>query len=95
MLLLEVDSGAISRHSMPNCFSELCRAALNVFQKSSATPGEEPLLSNSTVVTYVGLDRREGLVSIAKQLLQSECFVISPLRSRLLKVMAQKLTSAH
>ncbi|KAI9570198.1 Rsm22-domain-containing protein [Boletus coccyginus] len=44
--------------------------ALNVFQKPSATPGEEPLLANSTVVAYLGLDRREGLVSIAKQLLQ-------------------------
>ncbi|KAG6380818.1 mitochondrial small ribosomal subunit Rsm22-domain-containing protein [Boletus reticuloceps] len=46
-------------------------AALNVFQKPSTTPGEEPLLANSTVVTYLGLDQREGLVSIAKQLLQN------------------------
>ncbi|KAF8433554.1 mitochondrial small ribosomal subunit Rsm22-domain-containing protein [Boletus edulis BED1] len=46
-------------------------AALNVFQKPSATSEEEPLLANSTVVTYLGLDQREGLVSIAKQLLQN------------------------
>ncbi|KAH0837964.1 mitochondrial small ribosomal subunit Rsm22-domain-containing protein [Lanmaoa asiatica] len=45
-------------------------ATLNVFQKPSTTPGEGPLLANSTVVTYLGLDQREGLVSIAKQLLQ-------------------------
>ncbi|KAG9313997.1 mitochondrial small ribosomal subunit Rsm22-domain-containing protein [Chiua virens] len=45
-------------------------ATLNVFQKPCTSSGEGPLLANSTVVTYLGLDRREGLMSIAKQLLK-------------------------
>ncbi|KAF9245720.1 hypothetical protein BU15DRAFT_85441 [Melanogaster broomeanus] len=45
-------------------------AALNAFQKTSVTPGEGPLLANSGVVTYLGIDKREGLVAIGKQLLQ-------------------------
>ncbi|KAF9225375.1 hypothetical protein BS17DRAFT_778516 [Gyrodon lividus] len=45
-------------------------AALNTFQKTSVTPGEGPLLTNSSIVTYIGIDKRDGLVSIGKQLLQ-------------------------
>lgn len=56
-----------------------------MFQKPSAITGEGPLLANSTVVTYLGLDQREGLVSIAKQLLQSRSFCTSPVSFKLLK----------
>ena len=57
-------------------FTRFRRAALNVFQKSSAASGEGPLLANSTVVTYLGMDRREGLMSIAKRLLQSKWLLL-------------------
>lgn len=67
---------------------------MNVFQKPSPTSGEEPLLANSTVVSYLGLDRREGLVSIAKQLLQSEYFIFHPFH-RVVELSAQKPSLVH
>ncbi|KIL01021.1 hypothetical protein PAXRUDRAFT_821028 [Paxillus rubicundulus Ve08.2h10] len=45
-------------------------AALNTFQKTCLTPGEGPFLANSSVIAYLGIDKRDGLVSIGKQLLQ-------------------------
>ncbi|KAF8841935.1 hypothetical protein BDN67DRAFT_966448 [Paxillus ammoniavirescens] len=45
-------------------------AALNTFQKPCLTPGDGPLLANSSIIAYLGIDKRDGLVSIGKQLLQ-------------------------
>jgi hypothetical protein len=49
------------------------RAALNTFQKTCLTPGEGPLLANSSIIAYLGIDKRDGLVSVGKQLLQGVC----------------------
>ena len=32
---------------------------------------DRPLVDNSSVISYIGIDKRDGLVSIGKQLLQS------------------------
>ncbi len=50
------------------------RAAAHVFQKpltpdSSSEPVDAQIM-NSTVATYLGLDKREGLVSIGRRLLK-------------------------
>ncbi|KIJ66366.1 hypothetical protein HYDPIDRAFT_180817 [Hydnomerulius pinastri MD-312] len=45
-------------------------ATLSTFQKGAISTGDGPLLANSSVVTYLGIDKRDGLVSIGKQLLQ-------------------------
>lgn len=65
-----------------------------MFQKPSATPGEEPVLANSTVAAYLGLDQREGLVSIAKQLLQSNALYFTP-SFKAAEAIAQKPSLVH
>ncbi|KAH7886180.1 mitochondrial small ribosomal subunit Rsm22-domain-containing protein [Phlebopus sp. FC_14] len=45
-------------------------AALYAFQKTPIVGEDGPHLSKSNVVSYVGIDKREGLVSIGKQLLR-------------------------
>ncbi|KAH7922862.1 Rsm22-domain-containing protein [Leucogyrophana mollusca] len=48
-------------------------ASLNSFQKaptSETVVEDDPRLSNSSIITYLGIDKREGLVSIGKRLLK-------------------------
>ncbi|KAI6153974.1 mitochondrial small ribosomal subunit Rsm22-domain-containing protein [Pisolithus tinctorius] len=45
-------------------------AALNAFRKDPTFEEAGSLVSNSSITSYVGIDKREGLVGIGKQLLQ-------------------------
>ena len=50
------------------------RACAHVFQRESLRSGDSDvsadlLIANSTLASYVGLDRREGLVNIGRRLL--------------------------
>jgi hypothetical protein len=53
----------------------LHRAAMHTFQKPSNPENdiaqENPQLRHSTIVEYRGIDKREGLIAIAKRLLRS------------------------
>lgn len=44
---------------------------MNIFQKPSSA-SEEPRLSTSNISTYLGIDKRDGLVSIGKRLLRGD-----------------------
>lgn len=54
----------------------IVRASMYAFQKpSNAESGisaEDPRIAHSNILTYTGIDKREGLVTIAKRLLRSE-----------------------
>lgn len=51
---------------------------MHSFQKSSPSTtedvnvGDESLLANTTVSAYLGIDKRDGLVSIGKKLLEGD-----------------------
>jgi hypothetical protein len=51
------------------------RAAMHAFQKppdsEKGISEDEPQLRHSNIITYTGIDKREGLVTIAKRLLRS------------------------
>jgi len=51
------------------------RAAMHAFQKppnpEKGILENDPQLRNSNIITYTGIDKREGLVTIAKRLLRS------------------------
>jgi hypothetical protein len=47
-----------------------CRAALTAFQKPEVSGLEEPDLSQSTVHSYTGIDKRDGLTAIGKRLVE-------------------------
>ncbi|OAX42679.1 Rsm22-domain-containing protein [Rhizopogon vinicolor AM-OR11-026] len=44
-------------------------ASLNTFQKPTSA-SEEPRLSTTNIITYLGIDKRDGLVAIGKRLLR-------------------------
>ena len=48
------------------------RASLHSFQKSLdlADKVDEPTIANSTIISYLGIDKREGLINIGKRLLR-------------------------
>ncbi|KAG2756344.1 Rsm22-domain-containing protein [Suillus brevipes Sb2] len=48
-------------------------ASMNIFQKPSSA-SEEPRLSTSNISTYLGIDKRDGLVAIGKRLLRDTDF---------------------
>lgn len=47
------------------------RTALDALHKGPRREEDRPLVDNSSVTSYIGIDKRDGLVSIGKQLLQS------------------------
>ena len=55
------------------------RASLHAFQQSKEAVDEafvdEPELHRSNVLTYLGIDKREGLVSMGKRLLKGIFFL--------------------
>jgi hypothetical protein len=48
---------------------------MNTFQKPTST-SEEPRLSTSNIITYLGIDKRDGLVAIGKRLLRGDVCVL-------------------
>ena len=54
---------------------------------------EKLSLGDSKIQSYLGIDKREGLVAIAKRLLQSKVFPSS--RSTLFNVMRRRQTQRH
>jgi hypothetical protein len=53
-----------------------CRASACSFQNNHGTDMEKLSLGDSKIQTYLGIDKRDGLVAIAKRLLQSEFFLL-------------------
>ena len=57
------------------------RASTHVFQKPEVSDSvREPIdaqIANSTVTTYLGLDKREGLVNIGRRLLEGTPIILS------------------
>lgn len=55
---------------------KLNRAAAHAFQKSNASQasasGEDPKMAESKLMSYIAFEKREGLVSIGKRLLNSK-----------------------
>ena len=73
-------SGSINLHSKP-CNTQTdgsFRASLYSFQTAPHTENENAVndlqIANSSVMTYLGIDKREGLVTIGKRLLRSAYF---------------------
>lgn len=52
---------------------------MHAFQKqANAEKGfspEDPKIANSHIISYTGIEKREGLVTIAKRLLRSRCLL--------------------
>jgi hypothetical protein len=53
-----------------------CRASAYSFQATHGTDMEKLSLGDSKIQSYLGIDKREGLVAIAKRLLQSKLFAL-------------------
>ena len=55
------------------------RASTHTFQKPAdagkGSPREDPKIANSHIISYTGIEKREGLVTIAKRLLRSWCLL--------------------
>lgn len=76
-----VDSGAYRKSGFLSTTVDAIsfRASLHAFQKpenaETGISADNLQLRHSTILTYTGIDKREGLVTIAKRLLRSMCFV--------------------
>lgn len=52
---------------------------MHAFQKLADArkgfPREDPKIANSHIISYTGIEKRDGLVTIAKRLLRSLCLL--------------------
>lgn len=74
-----VDSGMSQRQCMVSLVYSPCesRASMHAFQEQARNDTHnttfEPVLSHSSISSYLGIDKRDGLSSMAKHLLESQC----------------------
>ena len=72
---LSGDCTRISTRRKPDLCDAFVRAAGHAFQKTSSSAEDEDhqvALSSTAIVKYVGIEKRDGLVSIGKRLLEGD-----------------------
>ncbi len=73
---LSGDCTRTSTRPKPDLYISFVRAAGHVFQKTSHSSAEDEdrqvTLSSTAIVKYVGIEKRNGLVSVGRRLLEGD-----------------------